>query len=266
MPNRALRTAASGMYAQQLNIEVIANNIANVNTNGFKKNKPEFQDLMYQQVSANPLATTEPGIMEMSNKNIQVGVGVKPASNIKLFQQGDMVATNNQFDLAINGDGFFQLKKSDGTYLYTRDGSFQLNGDGKLVSAGGYMLDPDVTLNEDMVSLSVSRDGTMESSESGGDSNALGDIELVRFVNPAGLKAVGDNLYEETPASGPPIIGTPGETGFGEIHQGYVETSNVDIVEEMIAMITAQRSYEINSKIVKTVEDMMTMANNLKRD
>ena len=265
MPNRALNTAASGMYAQQLNIEVIANNIANVNTNGFKKNKPEFQDLMYQKVSANPLTTTEPGIMDITNKTIQVGIGVKPASNIKLFSQGDLIATNNQFDLSIQGDGFFQLRKADGTILYTRDGSFKLNGDGQLVSAGGYVLEPDIALSDDVVGFVVSRIGTVESRVSDGDSFVVGDIELSRFINPAGLEAIGDNLFMETQASGQPIIGVPGETGFGEIHQGYVESSNVDIVEEMIAMITAQRAYEINSKTVKTVEEMMSMANNLKR-
>ena len=265
MPNRALRTAASGMYAQQLNIEVIANNIANVNTNGFKKNKPEFQDLMYQQVSTNPLTTTEPGIMDVSNKYIQVGIGVKPSSNIKIFQQGDIIQSNNQFDLAINGDGFFQLQKSDGSIVYTRDGTFKLNGDGQLVSAGGYLLEPQISFNEDTLGFTVSRNGTIESNEPGGDSFTVGDIELVRFINPAGLKAIGDNIFVETQASGQPLIGTPGETGFGEIHQGYIESSNVDIVEEMIAMITAQRAYEINSKVVKTVEEMMAMANNLKR-
>ncbi len=265
MPNRALRTAASGMYAQQLNIEVIANNIANVNTNGYKKNKPEFRDLMYQEVSTNPLSTSEPGVMDVSNKTIQVGIGVKPSSNLKIFQQGDLLETNNQFDLAINGDGFFQLRKSDGTIVYTRDGSFKLNGDGQLVSSSGYVLEPDITFTEDAVGFVVSRNGTIESRETTGDSFVVGDIELARFINPAGLKAIGDNLFVETEASGQPILGTPGENGFGEIHQGYIESSNVDIVEEMIAMITAQRAYEINSKTVKTVEEMMSMANNLKR-
>jgi len=265
MPNRALRTAASGMYAQQLNIEVIANNIANVNTNGYKKNKPEFRDLMYQQVSTNPLSTSEPGVMDVSNKTIQIGIGVKPSSNLKIFQQGDLLETNNQFDLAINGDGFFQLRKSDGTIVYTRDGSFKLNGDGQLVSSSGYVLEPDITFTDDAVGFVVSRNGTIESKETNGDSFVVGDIELARFINPAGLKAIGDNLFVETEASGQPILGTPGENGFGEIHQGYIESSNVDIVEEMIAMITAQRAYEINSKTVKTVEEMMSMANNLKR-
>ena len=265
MPDRALRTAASGMYAQQLNIEVIANNIANVNTTGYKKNKAEFQDLMYQQVSANPLATTEPGIINVSNKDIQIGIGVKPSSNTKLFQQGDLVETQNPFDLSIQGEGFFQLRKSDGTILYTRDGSFKLNGDGQLVSSSGYIVEPEITLNENTLGFTVSRNGTVENRENEGDSFIAGDIELARFINPAGLKSVGDNLYMQTEASGQPIIGTPGETGFGEIQQGYIESSNVDIVEEMIAMITAQRAYEINSKTVKTVEEMMAMANNLKR-
>jgi len=265
MPNRALRTAASGMFAQQLNIEAIANNIANVNTTGYKKNRPEFQDLMYQQVSANPLATSEPGLMNVSNKNIQIGIGVKPSSNLKLFQQGDLQQTDNQFDLAIQGDGLFQLRKSDGTIVYTRDGTFRLNGDGQLVSSSGYVLDPEISLNEDVVGFSVSRDGKVESKASDGSNTVVGDIELARFINPSGLKAIGDNLYVETEASGQPIVGTPGENGFGEIQQGYIESSNVDIVEEMIAMITAQRAYEINSKTVKTVEQMMSMANNLKR-
>lgn len=264
MPNRALRTAASGMYAQQLNIEIIANNIANVNTIAYKKNKAEFQDLMYQSVSANPLSTNDPSAVNTANKEIQVGIGVKPASNSKIFKQGDLTATNNQLDIAINGDGFFQLRKSDGTFVYTRDGSFKLNGDGQIISAGGYVLDPGITINSDSSGLTVSRGGVVESME-GGTSSILGNIETAKFINPAGLKAIGDNLYVETSASGQPLVGAPGENGFGELHQGYIESSNVDIVDEMIAMITAQRSYEINSKTIKTVEQMMQLANNLKR-
>jgi len=264
MPNRALRTAASGMYAQQLNIEIIANNIANVNTIGYKKNKAEFQDLMYQNVAANPLSTNDPTAINTANKEIQVGIGVKPASNSKIFKQGDLTATNNQLDVAINGDGFFQLRKSDGTFVYTRDGSFKLNGDGQIISAGGYVLDPGITINSNSSGLTISRGGVVESAE-GGTSSILGNIETAKFINPAGLKAIGDNLYVETPASGQPLVGAPGENGFGELHQGYIESSNVDIVDEMIAMITAQRSYEINSKTISTVEQMMQLANNLKR-
>jgi flagellar basal-body rod protein FlgG len=265
MATRALRTAASGMYAQQLNIEVISNNIANINTTGFKKNKAEFQDLMYQEVQINPLSSSAPGISENTSTEIQIGNGVKPGSTQKIFKQGDIVATNNQFDLAVQGEGFFQVRKADGTFAYTRDGSFKVNQEGRLITSSGYVLDPEITLDEETLGLSVGRDGSVEIQEVGGGSVVLGNIELVRFMNPGGLTAIGDNLYVETSASGTPMIGIPGTSGFGEVIQGYLESSNVDIVEEMISMITAQRAYEINSKTVKTVEEMMTLANNLKR-
>ncbi len=265
MATRALRTAASGMYAQQVNIEVISNNIANINTTGFKKNKAEFQDLMYQEVHINPLTSTTPGLEETSTSKIQIGNGVKPVSSQKIFVQGDIVPTNNQFDLAIQGEGFFQVRRSDGTFAYTRDGSFKINAEGKIVTAGGYALEPGLILNSDTVGISIGRDGTVTAQDTSGGTAALGNIELVRFMNNGGLIALGDNLYAETTASGQPLIGTPGSEGFGEIHQGYLESSNVDVVEEMISMIAAQRAYEINSKTVKTVEEMMTMANNLKR-
>lgn len=265
MATRALRTAASGMYAQQLNIETISNNIANINTTGFKKNKAEFQDLMYQEVNINPISSETPGIYETSTETIQIGNGVKPSSTQKIFKQGDVTPTYNQLDLAIQGDGFFQVRKSDGTLAYTRDGSFKVNADGMIVTSSGYYLDPEISLDEDILSISISRDGVVEAKEAGGGTVGLGSIELVRFLNPGGLVALGDNLYAESEASGQPILGVPGSSGFGEIHQGYLEASNVDVVEEMISMITAQRAYEINSKTVKTVEEMMTMVNNLKR-
>ncbi|MBA4406687.1 flagellar basal-body rod protein FlgG [bacterium] len=265
MSERALRTAATGMYAQQINIEVISNNIANINTTGFKKNKAEFQDLMYQEVNINPLTSSTPGIEDTSTTMIQVGNGVKPASSQKIFKQGDVTPTNNQFDLAIQGEGFFQVRKSDGTFAYTRDGSFKVSADGKLVTTSGYTLEPGLTLNSDIATLSVGKDGTVAANLLDGSATVLGNIELARFMNNGGLSALGDNLYSETQASGQPMLGTPGGQGFGEIHQGFLESSNVDIVEEMISMIAAQRAYEINSKTVKTVEEMMTIANNLKR-
>jgi len=264
MATRALRTSASGLYAQQLNVEVISNNIANVNTTGFKKNKAEFQDLMYQQVSINPLSSTTPGTKDATSSTIQVGNGVAPSSSLKIFAQGDITATNNQFDLAIQGDGLFQVKKTDGTYAYTRDGSFQVNAEGKVVTASGYELDPAITMDQSVQSVTIGKDGQVTGNTVGGGSESLGHLELVRFMNPAGLNAIGNNMYVETPASGSPMVGNPGANGYGEINQGYLESSNVDIVEEMISMITAQRAYEINSKTVKTVEEMMTMANNLK--
>lgn len=264
MSNRALRTAASGLYAQQLNIEVVSNNIANVNTTAFKKNKAEFQDLMYQEVSINNKPDSESGKTDVDNSRIQVGSGVKPSNTAKIFKQGDITATNNQFDLAIQGEGFFQLKREDGSFAYTRDGSFQLNSSGQIVNASGLYLDPAITLDESITGVSVSKNGQIEGQTSSGGTVILGTIELARFINPAGLQSLGDNLYGETNVSGTPINGTPAGNGFGSVAQGYLESSNVDIVEEMISMITAQRAYEINSKTVKTVEEMMTMANNLK--
>lgn len=264
MATRALRTAASGLYAQQLNIEIIANNIANVNTTGFKKNKAEFQDLMYQEVSINSRTEGSQGNPEASSTKIQVGNGVQSSSTQKIFRQGDITATNNQFDLAIQGEGFFQVKKDDGTYAYTRDGSFKVNSSGQLTTTSGFLLDPGITLDENVAGISVSKNGVVEAKLIDGTSVSLGNVELVRFINPAGLESLGDNLYAETPSSGNPLVGNPGVSGYGQIVQGYLESSNVDIVEEMISMITAQRAYEINSKTVKTVEEMMTMANNLK--
>lgn len=265
MSTRALRTAASGMYAQQLNIEVVSNNIANINTTSFKKNKAEFKDMMYQEISINPQFDSAQGANEKTNVKLQVGNGVQPASTQKIFAQGDLVATNNQFDVGIQGEGFIQVRKNDGTFAYTRDGAIKVSSNGTLVTANGYVLEPGLTLNENVLGIRISMDGTVEVTESGGDSFVLGNIELAKFMNPGGLQPIGDNLFVETEASGIPLMGTPGSNGFGELHQGYIEASNVDIVEEMISMITAQRAYEINSKTVKTVEEMMTMANNLKR-
>lgn len=265
MSTRALRTAASGMTAQQINIEVIANNISNVNTTSFKKNRAEFKDLIYQDVAANPQYSQTPGVIEHSTERIQIGNGVQPTTTSKIFNQGAIQQTGNYLDLAINGDGFFQVRRTDGSYAYTRDGSFKVSGDGSVVTADGYVLEPGFTLNEDVMNIIVTRDGRIEIEEVGGNRYDLGQIQLVKFMNPAGLKAIGDNLYVETPSSGIPLIGEPGAEGYGEIHQGFLETSNVDVVEEMIAMITAQRAYEINSKTVKTVEEMMQIANNLKR-
>lgn len=265
MSTRALRTAASGMYAQQLNIEVISNNIANINTTGYKKNKAEFKDLMYQQVLVNPLSSATPGITETVDTKIQVGNGVQPASSQKIFKQGDITSTGGLLDLAIKGEGFFQVKKADGTLAYTRDGSFKMSADGSIITSAGYLVEPSLTLNEDVVNINISKDGGVEVQTAGSNTySVVGNIQLVKFINPAGLTPLGDNLYAESIASGKPMIGTPGSIGYGELEQGFLESSNVDIVEEMVAMIQAQRAYEINSKTVKTVEDMMTMANNLK--
>lgn len=265
MSTRALRSAASGMYAQQLNIETISNNIANINTTGFKKNRAEFKDLIYQEVSANPQNVDIPGIVENPNSKVIVGTGVRPSSTEKVFKQGDLQETNQQLDLAIYGEGFFQMKKTDGTYAYTRDGSFKRSKDGSIVNSSGLVLEPGFIIADDTTEIAISRDGVISTKSYSGDTVELGTLELAKFVNPGGLKAVGDNMYVETEYSGIPILGNAGTDGFGETHQGFLESSNVDIVEEMINMITAQRSYEINSKTVQTVEQMMSIANNIKR-
>ncbi|MCX7984361.1 MAG: flagellar basal-body rod protein FlgG [Bacteroidetes bacterium] len=261
--NRALRIAASGMYAQQLNVDLIAHNLANVNTVGFKKSRPEFQDLMYQtmRVSAQ---TNDHNIQEPLE--LQVGTGVVPVATLKNFTQGDIQTTNNPLDIAIQGEGFFQIRRPDGTYAYTRDGTFKVSSEGMLVTSQGYIVEPGIALPTDVTNITIARDGTVEVQIVGQtEATKIGQLELVKFVNPAGLRSIGNNLLVETSASGKPLIGTPASEGFGELIQGAIESSNVDVVEEMVSMIVAQRAYEINSKTIKTVDDMFTMANNLKR-
>jgi len=261
--NRALRTAATGMAAQQLNVDIIAHNLANVNTTGFKKSRPEFQDLMYQTMKTSGVST-DPNIQGPSE--IQVGNGAVPVATTKSFLQGDIQPTNNQLDVAIQGEGFLQIRRPDGTFAYTRDGSFKISPDGMLVTAQGYAVEPGITFGSDTTSIIIGRDGTVEATAVGSSTpEQVGQFELAKFINPGGLRPIGDNLYIETPASGVPILGTAGNEGFGEIMQSQLESSNVDVVEEMVSMITAQRAYEINSKTIKTVEDMLTIANSIKR-
>jgi flagellar basal-body rod protein FlgG len=261
--NRALRTAATGMFGQQLNVDIISNNLANVNTTGYKKSRPEFQDLMYQTLKASGDAQN-PNMQQPME--IQVGNGAVPVATPKNFAQGDITPTNNPLDLAIQGDGFLQIRRPDGTIAYTRDGALKLSADGTLTTSQGFILEPGMSLPAEAVNVAISRDGVVEATVVG-DTNAskVGQLELAKFVNPAGLRPIGNNLFVETVASGAPIVGTPGGEGFGELQQGYLESSNVDVVEEMVSMIVAQRAYEINSKTIKTVEDMLSMANNLKR-
>ncbi len=261
--NRALRTAATGMYAQQLNVDLIAHNIANVNTTGFKKARGEFQDLMYQTLKVSG-TSSDPSIQEPSE--IQVGNGVIPVATTRNFAQGELTPTNNQTDFAIQGDGFFEIRRPDGTIGYTRDGSFKVSAEGTLVTSQGYQIEPGITIPADTTAISVSVDGIVEATTVGSTTpTQIGQFELAKFVNPAGLRAIGDDIYVETPASGAPITGSAGTEGFGEIMQSQLESSNVDVVEEMVNMITAQRAYEINSKTIKTVDDMLTIANNIQR-
>jgi flagellar basal-body rod protein FlgG len=259
---KALRIAASGMAAQKMFIDVIANNLANVNTTGYKKTKMEFQDLLYEKVTVAHMS--ENG--QTKPVTIEIGNGTRPVATYRSFSQGEIVSTGNPLDLAITGDGFFQIRMPDGSFAYTRDGSFKISADGTIVTADGYILEPELTIPEDAEQLYVSEDGRVDVKLVGEtEPITIGQIELVKFINPAGLEAVGHNLYRETSASGVPYEARPGEEGLGSIRQGYLENSNVDVVQEMVDMISAQRAYEINSKSIKTADDMYQVVNQLKR-
>ncbi len=260
---RSLYTAATGMYAQQLNLDNVSNNLANVNTTGFKKATVQFQDLMYQTLKEAGSATSEGTIRPTE---LTVGVGVKPVSTQKSFKPGTLLETGNPLDMAIAGDGFFQIADANGDVFFSRTGSFKITAEGDIVDASGRFLDPRITLPADTESLSITPDGIVLANIYGAvEAEEVGQIELARFVNPAGLKSIGGNLYQETTASGNPITGDPANDGFGSMEQGYLENSNVTLVEEMVNMIVAQRAYDVNSKMVKTSEAMIETANNLKR-
>jgi flagellar basal-body rod protein FlgG len=260
---KAMRTAASGMVAQQLNVDVIANNLANVNTTGFKRSKAEFQDVLYQNYRR---AGTASALGSEVPAGLAIGYGTRPAATVRQFSTGDLQYSGNPLDMAISGNGFFQVQRPDGTIAYTRDGAFKLSADGRIVTSDGYYLMPEVTLPEDTVSVSIGVDGVVEVMQFGQeDSIEVGQIELARFVNPAGLEAMGRNLLIPTSASGDAIVDTPGQTGLGTIDQGYLEMSNVRVVDEMVNMIVAQRAYEMNSKAIQTADDMAGIANQIKR-
>ncbi|MGB7570024.1 MAG: flagellar basal-body rod protein FlgG [Chitinivibrionales bacterium] len=259
---RSMYSAATGMEAQQLYMDTISNNLANVNTTGFKRSKMEFQDLMYQTLKE-PGVTNSEGIMAPSG--IEVGLGVKPAATQRLFDQGSLNQTGNSLDVAIQGDGFFQINMPDGTIAYTRDGSFKLTSDGTVVNSSGYPLTPQITIPEGAQQLGISADGKVSAVLPGKSTTSdIGQIELARFVNPAGLTGLGQNLYSISDASGQPILETPGQNSMGTLSQGYTEASNVQVVEEMVNMITAQRAYEIVSKAITVSDEMLQVTNNLK--
>lgn len=260
---RALRSAASGMFAQQLKLDNIANNLANVNTTGFKKATMQFQDLMYQILKP---AGTSLQSNQVEPVELSIGHGVRPVANTRSFAQGTLTQTDNPLDLAISGDGFLQVLMPDGTVAYTRDGHIQVNPDGTLVTANGYPLEPDIEIPSDAQQIIVGKDGVISVLAAGETQpDEIGQLELARFVNAAGLTSLGQNLFQETLASGAPIRGEAGKDGFGQIEQGYLESSNVSVVEQMVEMITAQRSYELNSKSIRTAEEMLSNAVNLKR-
>jgi flagellar basal-body rod protein FlgG len=260
---RALQTATTGLVGQQLNMDVVANNLANVNTHGFKKARAEFQELLYQTVQ---VAGTETELGTQQPTSLQVGLGVRPVATQRLFTQGSLESTGNPLDMAIEGEGFFQVLQENGEIAYTRTGVFNRDSLGNIVTPEGLPLEPGLTLPDDTVQITISRSGVV-SVLAGGSATPVqvGQIELARFANPAGLNSMGGNLYAPTPASGDPVLGVPGETGFGSIAQEFLEGSNVNIAEELVNMIVGQRAYEINSKAVQTADEMLQMANNLRR-
>ena len=261
--NRAIRTAASGMNAQQLYIDTVANNLANVNTTSYKKNRVDFQDLLYQSLRTAGSSTLEGTFVPTE---LQIGNGTRMVASQKIFTQGVINPTGNPLDIAIQGDGFFQISRPDGTVLYSRDGAFKRSDQGVMVTADGLELEPQIAIPDDALSISIGEDGVVMAQLVGQTELAnVGAIEIVKFMNPAGLRAMGKNLYEATQASGDPIPGTPGAEGLGYLQQATLETSNVQIVEEMVSMIVGQRAYEVSSKAVQAADDMMNIANNLKR-
>lgn len=260
---RALSIAATGMLAQQLNVEVISNNIANMNTTGYKRQRVEFQDLLYQQIEQPGSTSSESGTVVPAG--VQVGVGVKAGAVYRVSSQGDLSITENPYDLAISGKGYFRIQLPDGTDGYTRAGSMQLSPNGELVNIDGYTVSPGVTIPQDATNVTINKTGSVEVQVAGQvASQVVGQLDLANFFNEAGLKAIGGNLFLETPASGPATVGTPGQDGYGSIEQGFVEISNVNSVAEITTLITAQRAYEMNAKVITTADEMLSATSNLK--
>ena len=260
---QALWIAATGMKGQELRINVIAHNLANVNTSGFKVSRIDFEDLLYQSFKAAG-ATSAAGYQVPTG--MDVGLGVRPAAIQKIFLQGDYHQTQNPLDLAIEGKGFFKVTMPDGQIAYTRSGSFKLDSEGRIVTSEGYPLDPEIVIPAQAITVTVDPDGTINVTLPGQiQPSQVGRIELADFVNPAGLKAIGKNLFLPTAASGDPTTGNPGENGMGTIAQGFLEMSNVDMVTELVEMIMAQRAYEINGKVIQSADDMLQIVSNLKR-
>ena len=260
---RSLWTSATGMQSQALNLDVISNNLANVNTSGFKKSRAEFQDLLYETLL--PAGTASSQDTEIP-AGIQLGHGTRPSTVLKIFSQGNMENTQNELDLAIEGDGFFQITLPNGETAYTRDGAFKLDSDGRIVNSDGFTMEPEIAIPSDAMSISVGLDGTVSVLQAGESiPSEIGTIELARFINPAGLISMGKNLFIPSEASGNEVIGTAGEDGMGTLAQGFLEMSNVSVVDEMLNMITAQRAYESNSKAIQAADDMLQLSNNVKR-
>jgi flagellar basal-body rod protein FlgG len=257
---RSLYVAKTGLEAEQTRMDVIANNLANVNTSGFKSSRAVFQDLLYQNL-------TQPGAQSSQTtqypSGLQLGTGVRPVATERLMTQGNLTQTGNSLDVAINGEGFFQVLKPDGTIAYTRDGTFQLNNQGQIVTASGYLLQPTVTIPASAQTITIGNDGTVSVTLPGQSApQQVGSIQLANFVNPTGLQSIGDNLYLQTGSSGAPTTGQPTLNGLGSVQQGYLESSNVNVVAELVDMISTQRAYEVNSKAVQASDQMLQYVNN----
>jgi len=255
---RAFSTAATGMAAQQMMVDVTANNLANINTNGFKRSQVDFQDLLY-------IKMREPGTEVSSGmkspSGLEVGSGIRAASTVKVFSNGELMNTSRNMDIAITGDGFFQVTMpADGTIKYTRDGALQRGPNGELVTSSGYLIEPAITIPTDATSVNIGTDGGVNITTSSGTQSVVGNIQLARFPNPSGLSSEGDNLLAETEASGSPLTGTPGDSGFGSIQAGFLEKSNVQMINELVNLITAQRAYETNSRTIRAADEMLRKA------
>ena len=260
---QALRTAATGMAAQQLNVEVISNNIANMNTVAYKRQRAEFQDLLYQTLETAGAQTSDQGTIVPTG--VQIGAGVKAGSTYRITTQGSLTRTDNKLDLAIDGRGFFQVTMPSGEIAYTRAGNLSTNDQGQLVTEDGYLIEPSVTIPQGTTSISISPSGQVSVSQDGQTApQVVGQLELATFLNEAGLEAVGGNLLKESGASGAATTGVPGSVGVGKLVQGYTEASNVDPVSEITALIVAQRAYEMNSKVISTADEMLNVANQVK--
>ena len=261
--NSSLRTSASGMMAQQRMIDVIANNLANVNTTGFKRSRVSFEDVLYETVREGRVADAQ---SKETLAPVQIGKGVRISGVLRLHTQGSPEETQRPLDMAVEGEGMFQVQRGDGSIAYTRDGNFTLDATGALVTTGGYHVLPGITLPPDSSEIAVAPNGTVTALLPGSSApTEVGRLELARFLNPSGLVAIGENQYTATDASGEPTTGLPNEDGFGRVLQGTLESSNVEMVQEMTDMIAAQRAYEINAKAVKTAEEMMQASNDLLR-
>lgn len=260
---RALSIAATGMQAQQLNVDVISHNIANMNTTGYKRQRAEFQDMLYQNLERPGATSSASGaIVPMG---IQVGVGVRADAVGRVTEQGNITNTGNPYDIAVNGRGFLQVTMPSGQIGYTRAGNLAVNADGAIVTADGYAIEPSITIPAEASAVQITRDGVVEVTLTGQTApQQVGQIEIASFINPAGLEAIGDNLFLETPASGSPNVATPGSPGFGTLMQGFLELSNVNAVEEISALIVAQRAYEMNARVITAADEMLQATTQLR--